>query len=131
MSAIYTNEVGKSRLATVDVSEQSKLRKEWFSSFEQKLRSRLPDLLRSVKFRIVGSVAKNQATAESDIDIVISSASSNSLTISRIRQAIFSLLKEMRESGMTTYPIEVQKSGNPLIFSNVAMFRRSHRRNKK
>jgi len=124
MIETYTNEVGKSRPIDADSSEQSTIRKKWFSDFETKLRSSFPDLMQNVQLRIVGSVSKDLASRTSDIDIVIQSKSSDRLLAPKVRSAIFKLLDEMRNSGEKTFDIEVQETGNPLMFSAVADFRR-------
>jgi hypothetical protein len=46
------------------------------------------------------------------------------MLIPRVRNAIFSLLTEMRKSGEKMYDIEIQEVGNPLWFGAVASFRR-------
>lgn len=124
MTKFYTNEVGKSKIEDADCKHQSKLRQQWFLSFESRLRNAHPDLMNEVEIQIVGSVAKSLASPESDIDIIIKSKSSDRLLIPRVRNAIYGLLDEMKKAGNQIYPIEIQEVGNPLMFNPVANFRR-------
>lgn len=124
MTNMYSNELGKSRLIDADSAEHSSLRKKWFQDFELVLRTSHPDLLKDVKLTVVGSVAKNLASPNSDIDIVIQPTRSEPLLIPKIRQAIFLQLNEMRASGLDTYDLDIQEVGNPLMFSQVANFKR-------
>ncbi len=124
MTNMYSNELGKSRLIDADSAEHSSVRKKWFQDFELVLRASRPDLLKDVKLTIVGSVAKDLASPNSDIDIVIQPTRSEPLLIPKIRQAIFLQLNEMRASGLNTYDLNIQEVGNPLLFSQVANFRR-------
>ncbi len=71
MTEIYSNEAGKSRIIEANCKKESSLRKKWFDDFELSLRRFHPDLMKRVKFVIVGSVAKQAASSSSDIDIVI------------------------------------------------------------
>ena len=126
MNEIYSNEIGKSRLSSPDCKQQSELRQIWFDRFEKKLREKLPESLQVVKIQIVGSVAKGLASQESDIDIIIRHGSSDELIIPKIRFLILNLLKDMREAGEPTYKIDIQEVGNPLMFSQLAMYKKSH-----
>lgn len=124
MIEIYTNEVGKSRVVDTDSLLYSKMRQQWFSDFESRLRNEYPDVMKGVKIQIVGSVAKGLASPDSDIDIVIKSKSSDRLLVPKVRNAIFSLLDQMKESGDKIYSVEIQEVGNPLMFSAVAKLKR-------
>lgn len=121
MDETYVNDFGKTRLVDDDAATQSELRVAWFKDFESRLRARLPEALQPIQLRIVGSVAKGKAAAESDIDIVISYRGSDPMTIPQTRREIFALLKEMRNAGEPTYDIEIQDISRPLLFSKVAM----------
>lgn len=125
MHEIYKNEIGKSRLTSPDHESQSELRNVWFNAFEKKLRQKFPEPLEDAKIQIVGSVAKGLASKDSDIDIIIRHKSSNEFIIPKIRMSILQLLKEMREKGEPTYKIDIQEVGNPLMFSNLANYKRS------
>jgi len=120
MAEFYTNIAGKSREIDPTAKEHSQKRKKWFKSFLNRLKEDQPDDFKSVKIKIVGSVDKEQATADSDIDIIIQSSSSNELIIPRIRGDLFKLLEEMNKNGEVTYKINIHDVGNPLLFSEVA-----------
>lgn len=124
MTETYTNEVGKSRPVDADSQHYSRLRQQWFSTFESRLRDEYPDVMGDVQIQIVGFVAKGLVSPDSDIDIIIKSKSSDKLLVPRVRNAIFSLLDQMEESGDEIYPVEIQEVGNPLMFNAVANFRR-------
>lgn len=124
MTETYTNEVGKSRPVDADSHKYSRVRQQWFSDLESRLRDEYPDVMDGIQIQIVGSVAKGLASPDSDIDIIIKSRSSDRLLIPRVRNAIFSLLDQMKESRGEIYPVEIQEVGNPLMFSAVANFRR-------
>lgn len=124
MTKTYFNEVGKSKLVDIDSEHYSSLRKQWFLDFESRLRREYPDVMQGVEIKIVGSVAKGLASPDSDIDIVITSKSSDELLVPRVRNAIFRLLDHMKQSGQKIYLVEIQEVGNPLMFSAVANFRR-------
>lgn len=124
MTETYTNEIGKSRPVDADSQHNSMARKQWFSDFESRLRDEYPDVMDGVQIQVVGSVAKGLSSPDSDIDIIIKSKNSDRLLVPRVRNAIFSLLDQMKESGDEIYPVDIQKVGNPLMFSAVANFRR-------
>ncbi len=124
MTEVYTNEAGKSRPVDINYRHHSETRKQWFSNFESRLRATYPDLMNGVRIQVVGSVAKGLASFRSDIDIIIKSKSSDSLPVTRVKCAIFSLLKEMKETGDQTYPVDVHDVDNQLRFSAIAKFRR-------
>lgn len=121
---IYTNEVGKSKPVDADSQHYSGLRQQWFSAFESRLRDRYSDVMEGVQIQIIGSVATGLASPDSDIDIIIKSKSSDELLVPRVRNAIYSLLDKMRESGDEIYTVDIQELGKPLMFSAVATFRR-------
>jgi len=120
MTEIYSNEAGKSRIIEASCKKESSLRRKWFDDFELSLRRLHPDLMKRVKFVIVGSVAKQAASSSSDIDIVIQSKSSDTTLIPRVRNTIQSLLAEMKKNKGVTYEIDIQDVSNPLMFSGVA-----------
>jgi len=109
---LYSNPLGKQRLAAQDAEEQSTHRQQWFASFETALRSRLPEDLRSVRLKIVGSVARGQASAESDIDVVITGYRSDTDGEALVRNAATTLLGEMKASGQPIYDLEFHKTAD-------------------
>lgn len=124
MIEIYTNTVGKSRIVDHNSQTESLLRRQWFDDFETELKNKYPQLMQKVTFRVVGSVAEGLTSSTSDIDIVIHSASSEELLIPQIRQAIFTLLSEMKMLGKQTYDVEVRPVEDRGMFSVIANFRR-------
>jgi len=106
---LYTNPLGKRRLGALDAEQQSTQRQQWFAGFEPILRSRLPEDMRSVRLKIVGSVARGQASDDSDIDVVISGYGSDGNIEPVVRQAAAHLLSEMRTSGQPVYDVEFHK----------------------
>ena len=106
---LYTNPLGKRRLGALDAEQQSTQRQQWFAAFEPVLRSRLPEDIRSVRLKIVGSVARGQASADSDIDVVISGYGSDSGMEAAVRHEAAHLLNEMKASGQTVYDLEFHR----------------------
>lgn len=122
MSEMYMNNDGKRRLADPDSEHQSALRRRWFEGFEQNLRATYPDLFRDIRIQIVGAVAKGAAASNSDIDIALRCKGSDKSTHDRARNAIFELLRKMKQAQEPTYDLEVQDFGDPFMFNAVSQF---------
>lgn len=118
----YRNPLGKLRPSDLDSENQSSLRKLWFERFESKLRQEHPKLFEGVKIRIVGSVAKGEASSKSDIDVVIISKSSDETLIPKIKHAISSLLIKMKNAGEIVYEVDIQDVSYSSLFSGVSLF---------
>ena len=107
MSQFYQDERDKIGAAIIEHFSQTDRRKAWFDTFETRLRTRLPSDLQAIKFQVIGSVAEGQAAAESDIDVAIHYTGTDRQAITRIRQAIISLLGEMSRAGETVFDIDI------------------------
>lgn len=69
---VYENPFGKSRLITPESKQFSLIRREYFNQLSPELLKRLDEKgVQGVGFEITGSVAKDAATPESDIDVRI------------------------------------------------------------
>jgi predicted nucleotidyltransferase len=100
MSSFYRNEIGKMRPEDPDSPEQSKNVRLGYTAFETRLRNKIAKhLQQEIKFQVVGSVARGRAGADSDIDVVIRYRGSEELVLPQVRQAIVSLLEEMKQAG--------------------------------
>ena len=122
MDSFYRgNESETLKPGAAEAFEQSRQRRVWFASFETRLRTRLTQDLQAIQFTIVGSVARNEAKADSDIDVVISYANDGELPVARIRQQIVSLLGEMVRAGEVVFPINIHVVGQSSEFSRIAV----------
>ncbi len=97
---MYSNVLGKKRPLTEDAIQQSEFRRNIFTALEPSIRERLAEKgITDIQFYITGSVAKNAASSESDIDVIVKRFSSrekmeHSVAMAQIRAVVSALEKE-------------------------------------
>ena len=127
-SNLYRNQFGKSRPIDADSIEQSRLRKEYFAEFSAQLCTRLiREGFISPQAIIVGSVAKDQATINSDIDFIVKYSSQTKIDANlaerRIRCIVYEIITDMQQSNNYLFELHFFTNHYDLFTSAVQMYR--------